>query len=164
MDKPTFWELRRIRGVAGYQLGNHVGKVLFPDSVRVTRSPRTGKVKLIYLRGQLLATLRSHDGLLSLNIQGARRILRGLGQEAPLKVVVKEGFEDFAKSGRNLFAKHVLSADPKIRSQNEAIVTDVKGRLVAVGRAILSGEEMICFKLGVAVKVRRGIAENKSIA
>ncbi len=161
MDKPTFWELRRIRGVANYQLGNSVGKVLFPDNVRITRSPRSGKIKLIYLRGQLLATLRSHDGLLSLSIRGARRILGGLGSEAPLTAVVKKGYEDFVKSGRNLFAKHVVAADPKIRPQNEVIITDESGNLVAVGKAVLSGEEMTCFKLGIAVKVRRGVAEKR---
>jgi predicted RNA-binding protein (TIGR00451 family) len=61
--------------------------------------------------------------------------------------------------GRSLFAKHVLEADPEIRPQNEVIVVDEGGELVAVGRAVLSGEEMTLFKLGAAVKVRRGISE-----
>ncbi len=31
-----------------------------------------------------------------------------------------------------------------------------KGRVIAVGRAILAGEEMKRFKIGLAVKIRRG--------
>jgi archaeosine-15-forming tRNA-guanine transglycosylase len=38
-------------------------------------------------------------------------------------------------------------------------VVDERGGVLAVGRALLSGEEMKAFKRGVAVKVRRGRAE-----
>ncbi len=159
MDRPDFWQLRKLRGVANYQFGNSVGEILFPKGVRITRSPRTGKIKLIYFRRQHLATLRSNDGLFSLGIYGAKRLLNKLGDKAPLRATMKDGFEDFVRAGRNLFAKHVISADPAIRPQNEVIIVDGRGRLVAVGKAILSGEEMVSFKLGVAVKVRRGVGE-----
>jgi predicted RNA-binding protein (TIGR00451 family) len=159
MDRPDFWQLRKLRDVANYQFGNSVGEILFPKGVRITRSPRTGKIKLIYFRRQFLATLRSNDGLFSLSIYGAKRLLNKLGDKAPLRATMKDGFEDFVREGRNLFAKHVIAADPEIRPQNEVIIVDGQGRLVAVGKAILSGEEMVSFKLGVAVKVRRGVDE-----
>ena len=57
-------------------------------------------------------------------------------------------------------AKHIMKADLAIRPQNEVIIVDQKGNLVAVGKAVLSGYEMLSFKLGVAVKVRRGVNEN----
>jgi len=37
------------------------------------------------------------------------------------------------------------------------VVVDGAGRVLAVGRAVLSGAEMRAFKRGVAVKVRRGV-------
>ena len=162
MERPNLWELRKIRAVADYQFGRSVGKALFPRGVRITKSPRTGKIKMVYLQNLHLATLRSGDGLFSLTLHGADRIMKKLGKKAPLRATVKGGFEDFIASGRNLFAKHVLAADPAIRPQNEVIIVDGGGRLIAVGRAALSGEEMTCFKLGVAVKVRRGIKELKT--
>ncbi|MGQ9543344.1 MAG: PUA domain-containing protein [Candidatus Bathyarchaeia archaeon] len=159
MDKPTLWELRRIRGVANYQFGGQTGKILFPKGVRVTRSPRTGRVRLIMYRGKILATLRSNDGFLSLTIDGARRLLERMGSDTPLTVKVKDGFEDFIKKGRSLFAKHVLEADQAIRPRSEVIIVDKYGRLLAVGKAVLSGFEMTSFRLGLAVKVRRGVCE-----
>jgi len=53
-----------------------------------------------------------------------------------------------------------MKADLAIRPQNEVIIVDQKGNLVAVGKAVLSGYEMLSFKLGVAAKVRRGVDEN----
>jgi len=159
MDKPTPWELRRIRGVANYQFGGQTGRILFPRGVRVTRSPRTGRVRLITYRGKVLATLRSNDGLLSLTIDGAKRLVDRMGPEAPLTVKVKEGFEEFIKKGRSLFAKHVLEADPAIRPRSEVLIVDKYGRLLAVGKAVLSGVEMTSFRIGLAVKVRRGLCE-----
>jgi len=41
----------------------------------------------------------------------------------------------------------------------EVIVLNGKQRVIAVGKAVLSGDEMKSFKKGVAVKVRRGDLE-----
>jgi 7-cyano-7-deazaguanine tRNA-ribosyltransferase len=54
---------------------------------------------------------------------------------------------------------HVLKADGEIRPKDEVIVVNEGGEVLAVGRTILSGEEMTAFKTGVAVKVRRGVLE-----
>jgi len=50
----------------------------------------------------------------------------------------------------------VTDADPDIRLQDEVMVVDKDDNLVAIGRAQLTREEMLCFKKGVAVKVREG--------
>jgi predicted RNA-binding protein (TIGR00451 family) len=54
---------------------------------------------------------------------------------------------------------HVVKTDQEIRAKDEVIVVDEGGKVLAVGRAVLSGEEMKVFKIGVAVKVRRGCKE-----
>lgn len=51
---------------------------------------------------------------------------------------------------------HIVKADDEIRAKDEVIVLDNNRRVLAVGRAVLSGAEMRAFKRGVAVKVRRG--------
>jgi len=53
----------------------------------------------------------------------------------------------------------VIRADGEIRPGEEVIVTNEKDEVLAVGRALLRGKEMLSFKRGVAVKTRRGVDE-----
>ncbi len=76
-----------------------------------------------------------------------------------LWIEIQEEAEPFVAKGKSVFAKHVIDADEEIRPQEEVIVVNEKGEVLAVGRAILSGNEMKTFRRGVAVRVRRGVAE-----
>jgi len=81
-------------------------------------------------------------------------------KKPPRVVVARSDVADFIKAGRNVFAKHVVTADSSIRPQDEAIVVDERRQLLAVGRAVLAGWEMTQFKRGIAVKTRRGVGGN----
>ena len=148
-------DLRRLRAVADYQFGPGAGEVLFPDGVEVIRS-KTGRIRHVKLGNLLLATLRASDGLLSLTIHGAERLSSFLGHR--YKVMVAEEAVPFVAEGKSVFAKHVVRADPEIRPGDEVLVVGPDGRLLAVGKALLSGREMLFFRRGVAVKVRSGVA------
>jgi len=150
--------LQKIRSVADYQLGKGAGKVLFPDMVNIVFSKRTGRIRHVYLQRKLLATLRPTDGIFSLTVAGAERLLRGL-KSPRLWVKVQKNAEPFIAEGKSVFAKHVVDADDEIRPQEEVIVINENNRVLAVGRAVLTGKEMKAFKHGVAVKVRRGVLE-----
>jgi predicted RNA-binding protein (TIGR00451 family) len=150
--------LRRIRSVADYQFGKDVGGKLFPENVEIAYSKRTGRIRYVYLDGKRLATLRPMDGLFSLSIEGAKRIIES-GASAKCIVTVKNDVSRFIANGGDVFAVHVVKADNEIRPKDEVIVVNEKGEVLAVGRAVLSGEEMKAFKVGVAVKVRRGCME-----
>lgn len=147
--------LRRIRSVANYQFGKGVGAKLFPRNVEITRSKRTGRIRYIYLNGKRLATLRPTDGLFSSSITGAKRIAANRGS-AKCFVTIQNDVSKFIAEGGDVFAVHVVKADDEIRPKSEVIVVDEVGKVLAVGRAALSNEEMEAFKTGVAVKVRRG--------
>jgi len=142
MSKDRELVIRKIRSVADYQFGRGVGKILFPDDVEVTFSKSTGRIRHVYLNGKRLATFRPNDGLFSLAIEGAKRIVKHL---KPLRfwVMVSDEAAPFVAEGKSVFAKHVVDADKE-------------GEVLAVGRALLNGEEMVAFKRGVAVKVRVG--------
>jgi len=156
--KVTAEELVKLRGVANYQLGRGVGEALFTGTTKVVHSPRTGRMRHLYRDGKLLATLRPTDGMLALSLEGARLLMR----KSCFKniVVVQTDVSDFIRCGRNVFAKHVRHASPTIRPEDEVIVVNEKNELVATGRAFLSGEEMLSFRRGVAVKVRHGSSES----
>jgi predicted RNA-binding protein (TIGR00451 family) len=150
--------LGKIRSVADYQFGRDAGKKLFPDEVNIVYSKNTGKIRHIHLKKELLATLRPTTGLFVLTLAGAKRLTREL---KPIRCWVKimDEAEPFVAKGRSAFAKHVIDADMEIRPQDEVIVMNMKNDVLAVGRALLSGKEMKEFCRGVAVRVRRGVAE-----
>jgi len=150
--------LQKIRSVADYQLGKGAGKALFPNSVHVAFSRRTGRIRHIYLDKKLLATLRPTDGMFSLTVAGAERLMRGL-KLPRLWVKVQKDAEPFIANGKSVFAKHVIDADREIRPQEEVVVIGEDNQVLAVGKAVLTGKEMKAFKQGVAVKVRRGVSE-----
>ncbi|MBN1785066.1 MAG: pseudouridine synthase [Candidatus Bathyarchaeota archaeon] len=155
MDKDA---LQKIRSVADYQFGRNTGKKLFPDTVKIVYSKNTGKIRYIHLQEELLATLRPTTGLLILTVAGAKHFIREVN---PLRCWVKvdDDAEPFVMKGRSAFAKHVIDADPTIRPNTEVIVINKKSKVLAVGRAVLTGTEMKQFNRGMAVRVRRGMAE-----
>ena len=150
--------LRKIRSVADYQFGKGVGNKLFPEDVIIAHSKNTGKIRYIYLGDSLLATLRPTTGLFILTIAGAKRLVSEVN---PLRMWVKiqDYAEPFVAKGRSAFAKHVTEADDEIRPNEEVIVVSQKNEVLAVGRALLSGTEMKAFSKGIAVRIRRGVAE-----
>lgn len=150
--------MRRIRSVADYEFGKGVGTRLFPETVKIVFSKKTGRIRYIYLEGKRLATMRPTDGLFSLSISGAKSIVEKT-RSAKCLVVVRNDVSKYIAEGGDVFAAHVVKADDEIRSKDEVIVVDEDGDVLAVGRATLSGEEMKAFKRGVAVKVRRGRTE-----
>jgi predicted RNA-binding protein (TIGR00451 family) len=147
--------LRRVRAAADYQFGKGVGADLFPEGVKIVFSRRTRRIRYIYLDGKRLATMRPTDGMLSLSIRGARRIVKDVAS-ARCFVRVQDDVSKFIAEGGDVFAAHVVKADEEVRAKDEVIVLDGHEKVLAVGRAMLSGEEMKTFKRGVAVKVRRG--------
>ena len=150
--------LQKIRSVADYQFGRDAGKKLFPDEIRIVYSKNTGKIRHIHLKEELLATLRPTTGLFVLTLAGAKRVVR---EVKPLRywVKIQDEAEPFVSKGRSAFAKHVIDADDEIRPQDEVLVINRENEVLAVGRALLSGKEMKEFSRGMAVRVRRGVAE-----
>jgi len=158
MKRADYFELVKLRSVGDYQFGRGVGRILFPQRITLVHSKKTGKIRLAYLDGKLLATLRPRDGWLALTIEGAKLLLRKR-KNLPAYVTVMNDVGEFIKKGRNVFAKHVTHADRNLRPEDEVLVIDEDRNLLAVGRAVLSGEELRAFKFGVGVHVRRGIEE-----
>jgi len=155
LDHPTVVQLRKLIGIANYQFGRGGGQILFNKNVRVACSRRTGRIRHIFRKNHLIATLRPKDGYFALTIAGAKLILSGMKEPYNL-VVVQNDVSEFIQAGGDVFAKHVVHATASLRPAEEVIVVDEKKHLLAVGKAVLSGTDMQYFKRGVAVKVRRG--------
>ncbi|MBC8521000.1 MAG: pseudouridine synthase [Methanomicrobia archaeon] len=155
VEENTKKELKKARIIADYQFGAGAGEILFPDNVEFVLS-KTRRIAQIKEDGKRIATLRSFDGLLTLSIEGAKR-LQHVFKYPGIRVVMNEESSEFIRKGGTAFCKHVIDADPAIRAYDEVMVMDEKDGLLATGKAMLSGEEMKIFEHGVAVKVRYGI-------
>lgn len=147
--------LKRVRTIANYQFGRGAGEALFPDNVEFQFSS-TKKVRQILLGNKRLATLRAHDGMLTLSIEGAGR-LHAFFKFPKHRVVVISEVASFVAKGKSAFAKHVVAVDDEIRAGEEVLVVDEDDNLLATGKAMLSAIEMLAFKKGMAVDVRSGI-------
>lgn len=154
MQKPTTKEMLKLRAVADYLFDRGTGLALFPDGVRVVKS--RGRIRQVWLRGKPLCAIRASDGFIVLNRKGAELLRKAL-KPPRLRVVVSDDAAPFVARGKTVFAKHVVSADPEIRPAEEVLVVDRRDRLLASGRALLAGEEMVAFEVGKAVRVRRGV-------
>jgi predicted RNA-binding protein (TIGR00451 family) len=140
--------------MADYLFGRGSGEALFPEGIEVRKS--RGRIRQIWLGGEPICAVRASDGMIVLNRGGARALHRAL-KPPNRRVVVRAEVVDFVAQGRTVFAKHVLGADPEIRPGEEVLVVDADDRLLAVGKALLTGEEMVAFRAGQAVRVRRGL-------
>jgi uncharacterized protein with predicted RNA binding PUA domain len=151
----TNLDLKRIRGIADYQFGSGSGEVLFPEAITVERSRRTGKIRFVKIDDRLLAALRPTDGMFTLSIHGAERLISSSCASGYVVTVLDDVAEVIAE-GKNVFAKHVVDAGEEIRPGDEVIIADSEKKVLAVGRALLNREEMLAFGVGVAVRTRRG--------
>jgi uncharacterized protein with predicted RNA binding PUA domain len=152
--------LTRIRVIANYQFESDVGYSLFPEETKITFSKKTGRPRHFSLDGNIIATFKPNDGFLSLSLAGAMRLASALPSPR-FRVIVREDVARFIAEGGDVFARHVTCADPKLRAGEETLVMSPSGEVVAIGKALLTGKEMIAFNRGVAVKVRKGVSEIK---
>jgi uncharacterized protein with predicted RNA binding PUA domain len=151
--------LIKVRNIANYQFGKCIGEQLFPDNIEIQYSPRTGRIRYINLNGNRLATLRPTDGLLSLSLKAAV-FMAETTPYAKCYSTVQNDVSKFVAAGGDVFAVHVVKVDPEVCAKDEVIILDEDGHVLAIGRAVLSSEEMTAFKTGVAIKVRHGCRES----
>ena len=146
--------LKRVQVIADYQFGWGAGAALFPDGCTFILS-RTGRIRQVMLESRHLATIRASDGRLTIGFEGGLRIHQSIAPPV-YRVLVSRDVASVIAEGKNVFARHVVSADPVIQAGDEVMVVAFGDELVATGTAVLSGPEMLAFNYGLAVKVREG--------
>jgi len=148
-------DLNKIEYIADYQFGEGSGKALFNGKINVIKSKKTGKIRHIHDGDSLIATIRASDGIFVLSMEGARRLHNYL-QYPKNRVVVNTDAEPFAKKGKSIFAKFVIDCDINIRANEEVLIVNEKDELLAFGKSLLNGREIMDFNVGQAVKTRKG--------
>jgi len=154
---PTFnIDLARVKAVSDYQFGKGAGAALLDGNVTLKVSETTGKIRNVLVDGEHILSMRANDGFFTLRPPGAERLRKAF--PAPrLRVTIKDDAIPFNREGKNVFCTFVEECDPEVRPMDEVLVVDRSDELVAIGRAMLTRDEMFAFRTGVAVKVREGI-------
>jgi predicted RNA-binding protein (TIGR00451 family) len=147
-------DITRLRAVADYQFGSGAGAALFPDDTRIEYSKNTGKPRHLWAGEELVANYRPNDALFTVTIAGAKRLVALQGFKYSVRVM--DDVVEFVEQGKNVFAKHVRDAGESIRPGDEIVVVDGSGEVVAIGKSKMNREDMLSYKTGIAVRVRRG--------
>jgi 7-cyano-7-deazaguanine tRNA-ribosyltransferase len=151
-------DVKKLIMLFNYQYRTDKGTEFFNNSLRIIRSKKTGRIRYIYDGTILLATFKPVDGHLLLSNNGAKRFLKTVPKPKN-RVVIHPDVEMEIAKGRNVYAKHVISNDEQIRPADEVFIVNNNDELLAIGRAVLNGEEMKQFTYGQAVKIRKGVGE-----
>jgi 7-cyano-7-deazaguanine tRNA-ribosyltransferase len=158
LKHPMDFDTRRISAVADMQFGQGASEALFAGKIHIVKSKRTGKIRNIICDGTHVASMRAEDGLFTLKIDGGRRLHKRLKYPL-LRVVVADDAVPFVKAGKSVFAKFVSECDPDLRPYDECLIVDKQDMFLGIGRTLLTRDEMLSFRHGMAVKTRESIRE-----
>ncbi|MDG7044381.1 MAG: queuine tRNA-ribosyltransferase [Nitrososphaerota archaeon] len=146
------WESLKIMAILNYTYGIDAAGLWKLDSLtyEITRGGRIRRIR----QGDLLYSTVRSDGSLALTLEGIKPLTTDNGFTDRYGVFVDEASEDEVKRGNSVFAGHIVRAGADIRPRMDVPIMNKRGSLIAVGRAVISGQSMMAFKKGVAVKVR----------
>ena len=148
-------ERRRLSIMLDYLFGNGVSKALPREGMKLVYSRRSGRVKLVYHKDKLFATVRP-NGSMALSVYAAS-ILSTSRPFLKNCVTVDDDAVPFVKGGKSVFCKFVTKAGSRIRPKGDVAVLDKSRRVIGVGTAVMAGQFIQQFKTGAAVKVREGL-------
>lgn len=151
-------DLTKIKAIADYQFGVGAGEALFTGDIKIEKSKKTGKIRHVYDKKQLIVNMRASDSYLILSKEGARRLHKAM--EYPQnRVVVNKDSEPFALEGKSVFSKFVIECDENIRSNDEVLIVNEDDKLLGYGKSLLGATEINDFKTGQAIKTRKGMGK-----
>lgn len=122
-----------------------------PKKIDFTFSKKTGRIRSVYHKENLLCTLRI-DGGLAISPYFAQILLKSKRFRENC-VEINQDAAPFVEEGRSVFAKHVTWCGKNVKIASDTPVL-YKERIIAVGKAALSSEMIKDMQKGVAVKVR----------
>ena len=130
--------------------GSGVSRYL-PKQIEFFFSKRTGRIREVYHKQNLLCTLRI-DGGLAITPYFAQILMKSKKFKENCLEIDEES-KPYVEDGKSVFSGHVVWCCKNIKIQSEVPVL-YKKKVIAVGKAVLSSQMMKEQSIGVAVKVR----------
>lgn len=138
--------------------GQGVSKYL-PKDIAITYSKNTGRIKHVHQNDNLLCTLRT-DGGLAITPYFAQILLKSKKFRENCLEIDDES-KAFVQEGSSVFCKHVTWCGKNILIGSDVSVL-YDGKVIAVGKAVLSTRMIRSFKKGVAIKIRDSLKSTNS--
>ena len=163
--RPAFdCDLKLARSIVDSQFGAVCGIELIPDDIIVllNKSPALDRMDELIFNGKVQGTLRydpGEDYKFILRMEGAQRIENKISKNW---IVVDPGAVEPIIKGANALCVGITEASPEIAVGDEVVVMDSKRKAIAVGKAKVSGKEMVGGK-GMGVKTRWYGREEKAV-
>ena len=140
----------KLRHTVDALFGAGVSKFL-PKNFEIKLSKKTGRIRSVYDKENLLLTPRS-DGGLAITIHCAKLFLKSKKFQENCLHIDKESNE-FVKDGKSVFCGHVISCGKNIKIGSDVPVL-YKNQVIGVGKSVLSSKMIMSQNRGVAVKIR----------
>lgn len=150
------WALRKLRAVFSYQWGRQVENLTDMSGLEVALSRNTGKIRHVKDGEDILFTMVPATGLLTPTYSGGQRLLSA-GIDKDYIVTMDNEVAEFVADGKSALARFVKEACGNLRAGEEVLVVDEAGGLLATGKALLTGKEMMQFSRGAAVLIRHSL-------
>jgi uncharacterized protein with predicted RNA binding PUA domain len=151
-------EIEYLWQIAEYQFNRQVADCLFSSKnflIRIIKS--TNRIRYIYLEDKKsYLILRAQDNLFSLTLLSAE-VIKECVKPIGYRALVMDEVKEFISKGKNVFAKHILKVDKSLRPGDEVIIVDSNDNLLGIGKMKLSGEEILEYRRGVGIIVKRGV-------
>ncbi len=145
-------DINKVKKIMEYQFGSGADS-LIDEKVRIKRSRKTGRIRWIYDKKELIASVRASDHFIIPKIPLAEKIHKFF-KYPKLRVVIDQEALPFVSEGKSVFAKFVREIDMDLRAGDEVLVVDENDNLIRTGTLILSPQECLDFDRGIAVRVR----------
>ena len=129
-----------------------------PKDIDVILSRKTGRIRTVSHKGNILCTLRI-NGSLAISIDFAQTLLQSNNFRENCIEINKDA-APFVMEGRSVFCKHVVWCGKNVRIAADTPIL-FENKIIAVGKAILSSEMISDFNRGVAIKVRDSLKSRK---
>jgi len=149
--------LKRIIKTIDAQFGEGVGSVLLPSTKTVVLN-KVSSLDAMYeviVDGHVVGRLRfdipKKDYTFVLSLEGGRRIATVSKQKW---ISCHDEVIQYLKNGANLMVPGIAGCDEAIQDEDEVWLTDSGGKVIAVGVARMTGEQMAQEPKGFAMKIR----------
>ncbi len=153
LDEKQDWIKRKLRAVLTYQWGPEVASMVNLEGLIIDISRSTGKIRHVKLGSEIIFTLVPTTGLFTATYEGGFQLLKH-NLDSKYIVRLDDEVREYVADGKSALAKFITHANPNLRAGEEVVVVDSSNTLLGVGKALLTGREMIAFQRGVAVNIR----------